>query len=354
MSKIDEASRESWILGTFPEWGTWLTEEIDATTVQPGTVSLWWLGCMGVWIKTENGTNLCTDLWCGSGKRTKKNPWIDPDHQMARMSGGKKLQPNLRNSPMVIDPFAIRNLDALLATHIHSDHMDVNVAAAVLKNCAPDVPFIGPAACVDIWTKWGVPRERCIVIRPGEEVKVKDVTIVALDSFDRTVLITAPPSGELKGRLTDDMDERSVNYLFQTPGGAIYHGGDSHYSNYFAKHGNEYKIDVAFAAYGENPRGITDKLTESDVLRMAQALRTQVIIPLHHDIWSNFQADPRTILALWEMKKYRLQYAFKPFIWQVGGKFTYPLDKDRMEYQHPSGFDDAFTVDINLPYRCFL
>ncbi len=25
---------------------------------------------------------------------------------------------------------------------------------------------------------------------------------------------------------------------------------------------------------------------------------------------------------LWEMKKDRLKYGFKPFIWQVGGKFT--------------------------------
>ncbi len=224
----------------------------------------------------------------------------------------------------------------------------------MLQNCDPSVRFIGPKACVDIWIKWGVPADRCTTVKPGDTVQVKDVTIVVLESFDRTVLITAPPKGDLVGRLTDDMDDRSVNYLFQTKGGSIYHGGDSHYSNYFAKHGNDYQIDVAFAAYGENPRGITDKVTESDVLRMAEALRTSVIIPLHHDIWTNFAADPKTILALYEMKKNRLQYKFKPFIWQVGGKFTYPLDKDHFEYQYPRGFDDCFTVDTNLPYRSFL
>jgi L-ascorbate metabolism protein UlaG (beta-lactamase superfamily) len=46
------------------------------------------------------------------------------------------------------------------------------------------------------------------------------------------------------------------------------------------------------------------------------------VIPFHHDIWSNFQADPQEIRVLWEMKKDRLKYGFKPFIWQVGGKFT--------------------------------
>ena len=38
MSKIDEITRESWIMNTFPEWGTWLNEEIENTVVEPGTV----------------------------------------------------------------------------------------------------------------------------------------------------------------------------------------------------------------------------------------------------------------------------------------------------------------------------
>jgi L-ascorbate 6-phosphate lactonase len=29
MSKIDQITRESWVLSTFPEWGTWLNEEIE-------------------------------------------------------------------------------------------------------------------------------------------------------------------------------------------------------------------------------------------------------------------------------------------------------------------------------------
>ena len=29
MSKISEMTRESWIESTFPEWGTWLVEDMD-------------------------------------------------------------------------------------------------------------------------------------------------------------------------------------------------------------------------------------------------------------------------------------------------------------------------------------
>lgn len=353
MTKINEITRESWILSTFPEWGTWLNEEIEETQVEKGSFSMWWLGCTGIWLKSEGDTNLCIDLWCGTGKKTKAVRRIKPQHQMARMCGGQNLQPNLRNVPCVLDPFAIRRIDAVLATHYHSDHIDVNVAAAVMQNC-PGVPFIGPVHCVELWRSWGVPSDRLITVKPGDTVTIGDVKITAVESFDRTALITAPPEGDIRGVLPDDMGEKAVNYVISTPGGTLYHSGDSHYSNLYAKHGNEFNIDVALGSYGENPRGVTDKMTASDILRMGEALKAKVMIPFHHDIWTNFQANPYEIAMLYDLKKYSLQYKFQPFIWQVGGKFTFPADANKREYHHPRGFDDCFTVDTNLPFPSFL
>ena len=111
----------------------------------------------------------------------------------------------------------------------------------------------------------------------------------------------------------------AVNYLIRTPGGSLYHGDDSHFSNYYA-------IDVCLGSYGENPRGITDKMTSVDILRMAECLKARVVIPVHHDLWTNFQADTREIISLWRMKKDRLKYTFKPFVRQVVGStcYSYP------------------------------
>ncbi|WP_413518518.1 L-ascorbate 6-phosphate lactonase [Carnobacterium maltaromaticum] len=354
MAKVNEVTRESWILATFPEWGTYLNEEIEATVVKPNTFAMWWLGCTGIWLKSDKSTNILCDLWCGTGKQSHGNGKMKKGHQMMRMSGCENMQPNLRTQPFVIDPFAITNLDALVVTHIHSDHVDINTAAAVLQNCDASVPFIGPQGVVDIWTEWGVPKERCIVVKPGDVIKVKDITITALEAFDRTALITAAEDVVLKGQLPQDMDKIAVNYLFDTSGGSLYHAGDSHYSNQFAKHGNQYKIDVALGAYGENPRGITDKVTSVDMLRMAESLNAKVVIPVHYDIWANFQADPKEISMLWESKKDRLQYGFKPYIWQVGGKFVYPDDKDKREFNYYRGFDDVFTVENDVPFPSFL
>ncbi len=363
MSKISEINREKWILDTFPEWGTWLNEEIEAEVVPENNFAMWWLGNCAIWVKTPGGANICMDLWCFRGKNTKKVKDMVRGHQMANMSGVRKLQPNLRTSPVVIDPFAIENLDFLLASHYHSDHIDVHVAAAICNNPKLDhVKFIGPEYCTNIWKGWGVPEERCITVKPGDSVKIKDMEIQALDGFDRTCLVTLPvqgadeQGGELHGLCPSDeeMGKKCVNYIFKTPGGNIYHGADSHYSVQFAKHGKENDIDVVLNNYGENPVGIMDKMTSIDLLRMAEALRAKVVIPVHHDVWSNFMASTDEILHLWRMRKERLQYKFHPFIWEVGGKYVYPQDKDLIEYHHPRGFDDCFEQEPNVPFKSIL
>ena len=354
MSRIEEVTRDRWILDTFPEWGTWLNEEIVEQKVEEGSVAMWWMGCTGVWIKTPGDCNISIDLWCGRGKRTKRVKEMALGHQMANMSGGRKLQPNLRASVAVLDPFAVRKVDAVLATHYHQDHMDVNYAGAVLSNVQEPIPFIGPQKAVELWIKWGVPEERCITVRPGDTIKIKDLEILALESFDRTCLVTTDGVEDIRGTCPDDMDQKAVNYLIKTPGGNIYHSGDSHYSICFAKHGKEHKIDVALASFGENPVGIADKMTSVDVLRMAEALQCKVVIPVHYDVWTNFMADLNEIRVLYRMKKERLNYRFHPFFWEVGGRYIYPQDAEKTEYHHDRGFQDCFEREPNTPFCSIL
>ncbi|MGI6623346.1 MAG: L-ascorbate 6-phosphate lactonase [Acetivibrionales bacterium] len=367
MSKISEITREKWIMETFPEWGTWLNEDIENKKVEPGNVAMWWLGCTGIWLKTDKGTNISVDLWCGKGKRTHGNDKMAVGHQMANMCGGRRMQPNLRAVPFVFDPFAFKHVDAVLATHYHQDHMSAEWAAHVIQSGMKTVnekgeeivvPFIGPKKSVETWIKWGVPADRCITVKPGDVVKVKDVEIIALDSFDRTCLVTTDSTGpdreELTGKCPTDMDDKAVNFLIKTSGGNIYHSGDSHYSIYYAKHGKDYDIDVAFGSYGENPVGVQDKMTSIDILRMAEALRCKVVIPIHYDVWTNFMANPYEIKVLYDLKKDRLGYKFHPFFWEVGGKYVYPADKDKLAYHHRRGFEDCFEAPQNIPFRSLL
>jgi L-ascorbate 6-phosphate lactonase len=354
MPTINEITREKWILDCFPEWGKWLIEDIDETVVRPGTFAAWWMGCTGIWIKSEGGCNISIDMFSGNAKISHykwANNHKGMNFQLGRMAGSNQIHQNPRNIPHVIDPFQVENIDAFIVTHDHADHMDIYSTTAMMKH---DIPFIGPKFSTDKWLGWGVPGKRLITVKPGDVVKVKDIEIHVLEAFDRTALITAPPEGSIVGRFPNDMDDRAVNYLIKTPGGTFYHSGDSHFSNYTVKHGKQFAIDVAIASFGENPPGISDKVTASDVIRMAENLRCKVMIPVHYDIWPTFTADPAEIAMIYNFKKDRLQYQFKVFIWQVGGKFIFPDDKDKGRYTYPRGFTDAFEVEPNIPFKSFL
>ncbi|WP_367295873.1 L-ascorbate 6-phosphate lactonase [Levilactobacillus yonginensis] len=355
VDNVNDVTEQTWKDEVFPEWGTWLNEEIDRTKVAQGKFAMWWLVNMGIWIKSDQQTSVAIDLWCGTGKTTHDKPDMSPRHQWSRLTGGRKIQPNLRAQPMVINPFAIHHLDAYLVTHFHHDHIDMNVAAAILQNVEEPIPFIGPKDVVDQWLDWGVPADRCQVVKPGDIVKIKDVEIDVTDSFDRSVLITDPDEKNLPDdSQVPDMDERAVNYVIKTSAGNIYDAADSHYSAYFAKHGQDFDIDVAVVAYGENPIGVQDKMTSVDVLRAAEALQTNVVIPLHWDVWSNMLGDPTEVEQVWKLRKERFDYKFHPFSWLPGGHFIYPDDKNKLEYYHERGFEDRYTHDINLPYKSFL
>ena len=346
---VNELTRDDWLRAIFPEWGTWLIEEIESTVVPRGNFAMWWLGCMGVWLKTEGKTNLTIDFWVGTGKRTHPTTPMPNSHQYRKMNGSRITQPNLRLTAVPIDPFAVKNLNAYLSTHFHSDHIDPYVTAAVLKNC-PEAKFIGPKVCVDIWKNWSVPEDRLIEVKPGDTLTIGDVKITALESFDRTTELT---EYRLDG-VDCSMDDKAVNYVLETEGGAIYHGGDSHYANQMVEHGKKFSIDVAIGAYAHNPISITDKMTASDFIRMGEALNAKVIIPMHYDTWSNFQSDVREIEMLYELQAERLGYKFHPYIWQLGGRYIYPSEQDKRRFNYERGFPDAFDEPNNLPFKNFL
>ena len=52
MPNVKDITRESWILKTFPEWGTYLNEEIEEAKVEKGKFKMWWLGNTGIWVKS--------------------------------------------------------------------------------------------------------------------------------------------------------------------------------------------------------------------------------------------------------------------------------------------------------------
>src|SRR6056297_2330971 len=86
---IDDIDRDRWLHDVFPEWGTWLNEEIEEENVPDDKLAMWWLGCTGIWLKTPGNANLAFDFWAGRGRSTKEQPPFEEreDFQISRMTG---------------------------------------------------------------------------------------------------------------------------------------------------------------------------------------------------------------------------------------------------------------------------
>lgn len=69
---INDVTPENYASNNFPEWGTYLNEEIADYKVPAGSFRLWWTGCMGFWLKTHEGTNI---LWVQKIQQSAKSHW---------------------------------------------------------------------------------------------------------------------------------------------------------------------------------------------------------------------------------------------------------------------------------------
>ncbi len=319
-AKVEKITRESWLRSAFPEWGTYLNKQIERTVVKPKTFVMWWFGACGYFIKTPKAS-IIVDQYSGPSLYTT----LVDGCGVCRQSGAERID-WLRLNPHVIDPFAIKECDAILSTHFHPDHCDPYTITPLAENT--DAKFIGPKRCCDKFRDFGVPNNRIVQVKWNDTVKINDTEIVATETADRTLLFSGKD-------LPKTLEEGSVCYLVKTPAGSIFHNGDSHYSNLFYKIGVEHTVDVACLNFGGNPPGVTDKMTSFDCFRVAEALRAKVLIPMHYENWANMQGDPYELE--WIVKNNAPW--MKTVILQWGSKFEYPTDQDIGRYKYPKYVD---------------
>ena len=333
LSKNREIDRPTWLSEVFPEWGTYLNDEIENTEVKTGTFALWWFGACSFYLKTHGNANVLVDNYSGPSIAAAWEP--NTKIGVLRQTGAIS-QVWLRLNPHVIDPFAFKEVDVLLSSHSHVDHCDIYTIKPLLKNT--DCLFIGPHRSCLKFIEFEVPKERIVEMNVGDSYRIKDLEIMALESADRTAL--SEVDDPIKG-----MNEAALNYLLKTPVGNIYYAGDSHYSNMFFKHGREHEIDLALIAFGENPDGMTDKMTPYDAYRVAKALRAKVFIPIHYDNWAIVQGDPLELERTVQEKAPWM----KTVIMQWGGKFEYPTDIGIKRYKYPRQ-EEKFRPEYSWEY----
>lgn len=333
VSTNHDITRDDWLHEVFPEWGTFLNKEIDEATVKSGTVALWWFGGPSFAIKTSSGEIFLIDNYAGPSAYSSYAYC-----GVCRTSGAPSIN-WLRLGPQVIDPWAFTRLDAAFSTHHHNDHCDLYTIKAALKTtrCA----FVGPAVTVDKFREFEVPEDRIRLVRPGDSVVFGNTEVMALINYDVIASMTGS-GGPGQPRPYEDV---AVSYLFKTDGGNILFMADTSYHNGYVTIGANHHVDVACINMGHAAPGATDKMSPYETMRVAQAVRTEVLVPMHYDNWANSQEDPSVL----EWLVQREAPGLKTVILQPGARFVYPDDKNIGRYKYPD-YAELYRPEYSWEY----
>lgn len=137
----------------------------------------------------------------------------------------------------VFKPDDMPDIDYLIISHDHWDHLDYNVAKAML-------PRVGHVVCPlgvgEHFEHWGYSSDKLIEMDWNEVYKTENLTINCL------------PARHFSGRGLKQNQSLWASYMLQTPKGNIFIGGDSGYGKHFRQIGDKFKdIDLAIIENGQ-------------------------------------------------------------------------------------------------------
>lgn len=169
----------------------------------------------------------------------------------------------------IFKPQDIPNIDYLVITHDHFDHLDYPTVQSIRDRTGMAIVPLGVGAHLE---RWGYAEDKLIEEEWGTEINLKN-----------DVKIVFTPARHFSGRRIRQNDTLWSSYVLITPARKIFLGGDSGYDSHFKTIGAQYgPFDYAVlenGQYGEAWRYI--HTLPEDVIQAAIDLKAERILPVH-------------------------------------------------------------------------
>lgn len=234
--------------------GSLLIDEMNRTKTPFGMVAVWFLGQESVVIK--GGDTIL---------------YIDP-----YVSGGEGT--SSRAFPPPISPEDIVHASAVLITHEHEDHLDLDTVSVVAK-LNPDTIFSAPACCHPQMQRVGLPANRLYPAKCDE-----------WQDFDGYRLKAVPAAHE---QLEEEAGKghRYVGYLIDINGVMIYHAGDTVVYPGLVDRLKEQAIDIGMVPINgadafRRKKGIVGNMGFREAAELAYEAAFDLTIPMHYDLFA--------------------------------------------------------------------
>ena len=164
-------------------------------------------------------------------------------------------------------------LDVLLITHDHYDHLDYKTVLKLIPRVKRFVTALGVGSHLEYW---GI-----------ESKKITELDWWEIVNINSEIKLSAAPSRHFSGRLFKRAKTLWASFVLEIYDQKIYLGGDSGYGKHFKMIGEKYSgFDLAILDSGQYGKGwpLIHMIPEETV-QAGKDLNASVVLPVH---WSKF------------------------------------------------------------------
>jgi L-ascorbate 6-phosphate lactonase len=244
--------------------GSPLVDDIKRTEVPAGAVALWALGQEGFLVKTKHITLLFDPYLSDWVYELFGEPWV------------RSFAPPLL-------PEQCADVDYVLCSHHHEDHMDKRTLQAIAHN--GKAKFIVPRAHLDLMKDWGIAEDRLIGISHAQRLSLGGCEVEAFAAMHEVF----------------EQDERGehkyLGFIVHFEDLVLYHAGDTIGFPELTQWLKPKKIDVALIPingrdFTRGEKGILGNCNYREAVDLAVRIEADVLIPMHFGLFPHNDENP--------------------------------------------------------------
>lgn len=244
----------------------------DGSSNTGSVLDLWWLGQAGFALEA-------------GGARILIDPYLSDS--LAVKYAGKKF-PHQRLMPIPIPPGEMKDIDAVLCTHRHSDHMDPGTLPAILEH-NPKCVFVIPRAEIDQALSIGLPHYVLIPFDAGESL-----------SLNKEIVLKSIPSAHETLKVNERGQYHYLGFILSSGPLTLYHSGDCIPYDGLDKTLSELAVNVALLPVNgrdeiRSANGVPGNFTITEAIDLCQSADIQTLIAQHFGMFDFNTVDPKMI-----------------------------------------------------------